>query len=94
MCSTKHHPHLPYLFGVCTTQPYKVVFQSHGIGGSSVTLAKAITERAACVTSGATCLLICIQMMEALRYMHNDAVVLQNDLKCFSHSQHYSLIFI
>ena len=88
------HPHLPYLFGVCTTQPYKVVFQFHGIGGSSVTLAKAITERTACVTSGTTCLLICIQMMEALRYMHNDAVVLQNDLKCFSHSQHYSLIFI
>ena len=75
------HPNLPFLFGICTTCPYKLVLQFHGLNGSSVTLANAIFEKKY-LTSGETCLLLCVQIMEALRYVHDEAGVLHNDLKC------------
>ena len=77
------HPNLPFLFGVCTATPYKLVLQYHGLKGCSVTLAHAIT-REQYLTCGEKCLLICVQMMEALRYLHDDAGVLHNDIKCNS----------
>ena len=76
------HPNLPFLFGICTKSPsYKLVFQFHGLNGCSVTLANAIVENKY-VTNRENCLLICVQVMEALRYLHDDAGVLHKDLKC------------
>lgn len=72
----------PNLFGICTKSPsYKLVLQFHGLNGCLVTLANAIVENKY-VTNGEKCLLICVQVMEALRYLHDDAGVLHNDLKC------------
>ena len=75
------HPNLTFLFGICSTHPYKLVLQYHGLKGCSVTLAHAIIQKQY-LTSGEKCLLICVQMMEALRYLHDDAGILHNDLKC------------
>ena len=76
------HPHVPFLFGVCTQEPYRLVLQFHGIGGTSLTLWKAITEKDECVKSGEVCLGLCMQMFEALSYLHDDAGIVHNDLKC------------
>ena len=40
------HPHLPYVFGICTTaRPYRLVTQFHGIAHKTVTLCKELKFR-------------------------------------------------
>ena len=76
------HPHLPYLFGVCTVQkPYRLVLHFHGIGSSAVTLLNEITQKREHVIDGKASLLLCVQLMESLRYLHDDIGILHNDLK-------------
>ena len=47
----------------------------------AVTLSHAITEKKY-INGSDECLLICVQILEALRYLHDDTSVLHNDLKC------------
>lgn len=77
------HPYLPYLFGVCTrVKPYRLVLQFHGISECALTLADAVAQRKPLITNGKSCTLLCVQIMEALRYLHEDEEILHNDLKC------------
>ena len=76
------HPFLPYIFGVCTKkQPYKIVMQFHGIhsGPRVVTLSIAIVGKK--IKSSHAWLGICVQMMEALCYLHEEIHILHNDIK-------------
>jgi len=76
------HPFLPYLFGVCTTkQPYKIVIQFHGIDNSTktLTISKAIVEKK--IQDSHVWLGICLQLMEALCYIHAEVQILHNDIK-------------
>ena len=78
------HPYLPLLFGVSTsTQPYRIVMQCHGFRekGTSVTLQNALSSPGE-VHNEEVMVMLCIQFMEAIRYLHDDAKVLHNDLKC------------
>ena len=76
------HPFLPYLFGICTQkQPYKIVIQLHGTHSSHrvLTLTTAIAGKK--ITSSHAWLGICMQMMEALSYLHEEVHMLHNDIK-------------
>ena len=77
------HPYLPLLFGIHTaTQPYKIVMQYHSLHqeGKSTTLYDVLSTSEIC--GEYTIVMLCIQLMEAVRYMHDDVKVLHNDLKC------------
>ena len=78
------HPYLPCLFGVVTSKrPHRIVMQYHGFSDktTSVTLGdvlcgarKPYAER--------VLLMLCTQLVEAIRYLHEEVKVLHNDLKC------------
>ena len=80
------HPFLPYLFGVSTNQqPYCLVMQFHGMATDdhetrlfSCNINEAIKRNI--VTDGHKWLEICAQLMEALRYLHDEAKLLHNDV--------------
>ena len=77
------HPYLPLLFGIHTaTQPYKIVMQYHSLheGGKSTTLYDVLSMSE--IHSEHTIVMLCIQLMEAVRYLHDDVKELHNDLKC------------
>ena len=75
------HPYLPYLFGVCTKQrPFRLIMQFHGIGSSSCTLAKMLCQEDRLI-DGKVWLHLCAQMFEAIRFLHDEASVLHNDIK-------------
>ncbi len=70
------HPYLPYLFGVCTNEkPYRIVMQFHGIGSLTYTLSKSLSKDGLQL-NGMAWLSLCAQLVEAIRYLHNDAHVL------------------
>lgn len=74
------HPHLPYLFGVCTkSQPYKIVMQFHSIQDStmSLTLSSAFIKK---ISDSHAWLGISIQIMEVLSYIHDEVQILHNDI--------------
>ena len=76
------HPFLPYLFGICTAkQPYKIVIQFHGIDNSTktLTISKAIIEKK--IKHSHVWLGVCLQLMEALCYIHAEVQILHNDIK-------------
>ena len=77
------HLYLPLLFGIHTaTQPYKIVMQYHSLheGGKSTTLYDVLSTSK--IHSEHTIVMLCIQLMEAVRYLHDDVKVLHDDLKC------------
>ena len=76
------HPYLPYLFGCCTSnKPYRLVMQFHGLeGNNSVTLQKLLT-RGEKKELSSWMILFC-QLLEAVKYLHDVADVLHNDIKC------------
>lgn len=75
------HPYLPYLFGVCTKhRPFRLVMQFHGLGCLSYTLSKTLSTDGFQL-DGQVWLRLCAQMVEAIRYLHNEAGVLHNDIK-------------
>lgn len=81
------HPSLPFLFGICTTQAqYKIVMQFHGIlkNSGSLPVTVRLYEEIKQSTIGITCngyLIICAQLLEAIDYLHNMALILHNDIK-------------
>ena len=78
------HPYLPYLFGVITSKlPHRIIMQYHGLGENvtSLTLTDVFCCNDKCY-SERTLLLLCFQIAEALRYLHEEVKVLHNDLKC------------
>ena len=77
------HPFLPYLFGICADkQPYCLVMQFHGITVDKNEFSCNINEafRRNIITDGSKWLEICGQIMEALRYLHEEAQLLHNDI--------------
>ena len=79
------HPYIPMLFGLVTaTQPYRIIMQYHGLSGRvsslSVTLNDVLTRSVAYNQN--TIVLLFAQLAEAMRYLHEDAKLLHNDLKC------------
>ena len=78
------HPNLPYLFGVVTSKPpYNIVMQYHGLSEQimSVTLSDVLCDSSKLYDQN-TFLLLCAQIAEAVRYLHDEVKILHNDLKC------------
>jgi len=78
------HPNLPYLFGVVTSKPpYKIVMQYYGLSEQmmSVTLSDVLCGPSKLHDQN-TFLILCAQIAEALRYLHDEVKILHNDLKC------------
>ena len=75
------HPYLPLLFGVCISKlPYILVIQYYGIGIESVTFRRELREQKF-VLVYPTWIILCAQVVEALRYLHTEVGLLHNDLK-------------
>ena len=75
------HPFLPYLFGVCTIlQPYRIIMQFHGLRDTtmSLTLSNAIVRKK--IADEYAWIGISIQIMQALTYLHDEALILHNDI--------------
>ena len=81
------HPYLPLLFGVVTSSlPHRLVLQYHGLASNcmSTTLYGILQDSSANeqYKSERLLVMLCLQLLEALRYLHDEANVLHNDLKC------------
>ena len=99
------HPYLPLLFGVITSvRPFRLIMQYHALDGKdkSITLDSVIRHPLVSITDKVM-VLFCVQIMEALRYLHDDVSLLHNDLKCnnilvcddmSSHHQAFQIIVI
>lgn len=75
------HPYLPLLLGVCVSKfPYIHVVQYYGIGLQSITFRRELRE-CKFVSGYQTWIILCAQVIEAFRYLHNDVGLLHNDLK-------------
>ena len=82
MLTKLSHPYVPYLFGVCTRQrPYRIIMQFEGISQRDrpLTVQEAILKKS--VKGSNTWLKLCAQLLEALRYLHEEATILHNDIK-------------
>jgi len=67
--------------GICTTaRPYRLVTQFHGNAQERVTLCKELKFRKK-VKDGTTWLILCSQLVEAVKYLHCKVNVLHNDIK-------------
>lgn len=75
------HPYLPLFFGLNTSvKPYYIVTQYYGIDGQSVTIHKELLLHTyVCIPQ--EWLTLCGQLVEALRYLHEDAKCIHNDIK-------------
>lgn len=78
------HPYLPLLFGIATDKyPYIIVMQYHAVDGKCITLHRELSRSNARIISNShSWLILCAQICEALRYLHDDAKIIHNDLKC------------
>ena len=75
------HPFLPFLFGVCTTvRPLRIVTQFHGISSKTVTLRQALLLSQN-IARAATWIVVCSEVLEAVRYLHSESSVIHNDIK-------------
>ena len=77
------HPYLLLLIGVCfTANPMKIVMQFHGVDHlEALTVAKEL-ETHKYISAGSGWLILTAQLMEALRYLHQEVECLHNDIKC------------
>ena len=76
------HPYVPYLFGVCThQQPYKIVMQFEGIANNTTTLTLNDAIINELITGETALLTFCAELMEVLRYLHDEVSILHNDIK-------------
>ena len=85
-CLTKlSHPNLPHFFGICTEElPYCIVMQFEGIqnNGSQpqpLTLHQELQKGD--ILHGMDWISVCMQLSEAVRYLHFDVQILHNDIK-------------
>ena len=75
------HPYLPLFFGLCTeSTPYQLVVQFHGIGMETVTLSREICEKMV-IKDDILLLVLCSQLLEAIKYIHSTPQILHNDIK-------------
>ena len=75
------HPHVPYLFGVSLrSRPYSIVMQYHGLSQHSIsfTFSSALYDK----QPRDDWFILIVQVIEGVRYLHEDANVLHNDFKC------------
>ena len=75
------HPHLPYLFGICTSsQPLRIIVQFHGINLNTVTLFQEL-QNPQHLTCTREWVMICAQVIDALAYLHTEVKIIHNDIK-------------
>ena len=78
------HPYLRHLFGVVTSKaPHRIVMQYHSLSdrSTSITLYDILCGSGQHYSQHVL-LMLCTQLLEAVRYLHEDANVIHNDLKC------------
>lgn len=76
------HPYLPLLLGVCSSsQPLCLVMQFHGVDNFQTLILGDELRQHKRICAGSGWLIITGQLMEALRYLHEDAGYLHNDIK-------------
>ena len=79
--SKLNHPNLPLFFGYNTIErPYFIARQFYGIDGKAVTMHKELASP----NYIGTCeqwIILCGQLMEAVKYLHSVAHCLHNDVK-------------
>lgn len=77
------HPNLPMLFGVCLhSQPYRrIVMQCHLLDNSTmaVTIERELRDKK--FGDAVTWLTLCLQLFDAVVYLHHDVCILHNDIK-------------
>ena len=83
MLSKLCHPYLPLLFGIATDKyPYIIVMQYHGVNDKCITLHKELLPSSTrIIPDSRSWLILCAQVFEAVRYLHDDAFIIHNDLK-------------
>ena len=81
------HPNLPHCFGICVEKtPYSIVTQFEGIYihntiPQSLTLHKELQESNRFRLQGLNWIYTCVQLVEAVRYLHFEVDMLHNDIK-------------
>ena len=74
------HPNLPCLFGVCATSlPLRIVMQFHGINLKARSLWQEL-EHSTVQKESPSWILLFAQTIEAMRYLHDEVMVLHNDI--------------
>lgn len=80
--SQLYHPYLPLLIGVCSSgQPLCLVMQFHGVDSFQALILQDELKQHKHICAGSGWLIITGQLMEALRYLHDEAGYLHNDIK-------------
>ena len=79
------HPYLPLLFGVCLKEePYRLVMQFHATDDKSGTLFQELRDKksdsSGRVDSSNRILAFCVQLVEAVHYLHHEVEILHNDI--------------
>lgn len=77
-----NHPYVPLLFGMCVSkEPFIIVLQYHGVDGKSITLHKELLQKKV-LSPGSyhTWMVLCSELAEPIRYLHEDAHIIHNDL--------------
>ena len=75
------HSYVPLLIGVCVKQqPFSIVVQFYGFKGLEVSsIDKELMHNH---FTGRMWILLATQLLEAIHYLHEEAKVLHNDIKC------------
>ena len=73
------HPYLPLFLGVCIRDtPLRIVMKYHETNGKSTTLFQEIRSKK--LNSSDLVFGFCVQLMEALHYLHSEVEILHNDI--------------
>ena len=80
------HPNMPYVFGICTNEkPYRIVMQFEGMKNNDGLHPQALNLhqefRKDGILHGMDWISVCVQLSEAVRYLHFDVKILHNDIK-------------
>ena len=76
------HPFLPNLFGICSGRhPFRIITKFHGIKLKPNTLLQELTSLRL-FKETRMWLIPTAQLFEAVEYLHENANILQNDIKC------------
>ena len=77
---------LPYYFGICTNEkPYRIVMQFEGMKNNDGSHSQALNLHQELRKDGILHVMdwisVCVQLSEAVRYLHFDVKILHNDIK-------------
>ena len=75
------HPFMPLLVGVCTSRPYMIVMQYYGLKSLGSICTMQMTIKKKLFNEAYVWITLTGQILEALRYMHDEAHIIQNGLK-------------